>query len=65
MSSRIDTAVHTKAFDDPVAEHWGKAEMFSPARTLTDNTIVYPLSTFSGLMWKSTIPFMNLFCVDE
>ena len=23
MPSRIDTAVHTKAFDYPVAEHWG------------------------------------------
>ena len=31
-------AVHTKAFDYPVAEHWGKAEMFSPARTRTNNT---------------------------
>ena len=23
MPSRIDEAVHTKAFDYPVAEHWG------------------------------------------
>ena len=23
MPSRIETAVHTKAFDYPVAEHWG------------------------------------------
>ena len=39
MSSRIDEAGHTKAFDYPVAEHWGKAEMFSSAGgTRTDNT---------------------------
>ena len=37
MLSRIDTAVHTNAFDYPVAEHWGETEMFSPARTRTDN----------------------------
>ena len=24
MPSRIDEAGHTKAFDDPVAEHWGE-----------------------------------------
>ena len=29
MASRIDEAGHTKAFDYPVVEHWGKAEMFS------------------------------------
>ena len=38
MASRIDEAGHTKAFDYPVAEHWGETEMFSPARTRTDNT---------------------------
>ena len=39
MPSRIDTAGHTKAFDYPVTEHWGKAEMFSYAGgTRTDNT---------------------------
>ena len=26
--SRIDEAGHTKAFDYPVAEHWGEAKMF-------------------------------------
>ena len=26
MPSRIDTAVHTKAFDYPVEEHWGGGE---------------------------------------
>ena len=31
MPSRIDEAGHTKAFGYPVAEHWGKAEMFSSA----------------------------------
>ena len=31
MPSRIDEAGHTKAFDYPVAEHWGEAEMFSSA----------------------------------
>ena len=25
MPSRIDEAVHTKAFDYPVAEHWGES----------------------------------------
>ena len=41
MPSRIDEAGHTKAFDYPVAEHWGKAEMFSSAGgTRTDNTSV-------------------------
>ena len=41
MPSRIDEAGHTKAFDDPVAEHWGKTEMFSSAGgTRTDNTSV-------------------------
>ena len=25
MPSRIDEAGHTKAFDDPVAEHWGES----------------------------------------
>ena len=41
MPSRIDEAGHTKAFDNPVAEHWGKAEMFSSTDgTLTDNTLV-------------------------
>ena len=42
MPSRIDEAGHTKAFDYPVAEHWGggEAEMFSSAGgTLTDNTL--------------------------
>ena len=29
MASRIDEAGHTKAFDYPVVEHWGKAEIFS------------------------------------
>ena len=29
MPSRTDEAGHTKAFDYPVAEHWGVAEMFS------------------------------------
>ena len=39
MPSRTDTAGHTKAFDFPVTEHWGKAEMFSSAGgTPTDNT---------------------------
>ena len=50
MPSRIDTAGHTKAFDYPVAEHWG-AEMFSPARTRTDNT-----SAHSGRATNSSIP---------
>ena len=41
MPSRIDEAGHTKAFDYPVAEHWGEAEMFSSAGgTRTDNTSV-------------------------
>ena len=26
MPSRIDGAGHTKAFDDPVAEHWGESQ---------------------------------------
>ena len=26
MPSRIDEAGHTKAFDDPVAEHWGESQ---------------------------------------
>ena len=30
MPSHIDTAVHTKAFDYPVAGHWGETEMFPP-----------------------------------
>ena len=35
-------AGHTKAFDYPVVEHWGKAEMFSsPGGTRTDNTSVW------------------------
>ena len=37
MPSRTGTAGHTKAFDNPVAEHWGKAEMFSSCGTRTDN----------------------------
>ena len=42
MASRIDEAGHTKAFDYPVVEHWGKAEMFSsPGGTRTDNTSVW------------------------
>ena len=41
MPSRIDEAGHTKTFDYPVVEHWGKAEMFSSAGgTRTDNTSV-------------------------
>ena len=37
-----DEAGHTKAFDYPVVEHWGKAEMFSsPGGTRTDNTSVW------------------------
>ena len=41
MPSRIDEAGHTKAFDFPVAEHWGRAEMFSSAGgTRNDNTSV-------------------------
>ena len=41
MPSRIDEAGHTKAFDYPVAEHWGKAEMFNSAGgTRTDNTSI-------------------------
>ena len=41
MPSRTDTAGHTKAFVYPVAEHWGKAEMFSSAGgTRTNNTSV-------------------------
>ena len=41
MPSHIDKAGHTKAFDYPVAEHWGKAEMFSSAGgTRTNNTSV-------------------------
>ena len=35
MPSRIDTAVHTKTFDYPVAEHWGEAEMSSSASGTT------------------------------
>ena len=31
MTSRIDETGHTKALGYPVAEHWGKAEMFSSA----------------------------------
>ena len=39
MPSRADMAGHTKAFDYPVAEHWGEAEMFSSmGGTRTDNT---------------------------
>ena len=38
MPNRIDEAGHTKAFDYSVAERWGETEMFSPARTRTDNT---------------------------
>ena len=41
MPSRIDEAGHAKAFDYPVAEHWGKSEMFSSAGgTRTYNTSV-------------------------
>ena len=41
MPSRIDEAGHTKAFDYPVAEHWGNPEIFSSAGgTRTDNTSV-------------------------
>ena len=41
IPSRRDEAGHTKAFDYPVAEHWGEAEMFSSAGgTRTDNTSV-------------------------
>ena len=41
MPSRIDEAGHTKAFDYPVTEHWGEAEMFSSAGgTRIDNTSV-------------------------
>ena len=41
MPSRIDEAGHTKAFDYPVAGHWGEADMFSSAGgTRTDNTSV-------------------------
>ena len=29
MPSRIDTAVHTKAFDYPVSEHWGESRNVS------------------------------------
>ena len=39
MPSRTDTAGHTTAFDYPVAEHWGKAEMScSASGTRADNT---------------------------
>ena len=31
MSSRTDTAGHTRAFEYPVTEHWGNAEVFSSA----------------------------------
>ena len=50
ISSRTDTAGHTKAFDYPVVGQWGKVEVFSSASgTRTDNTSVhsptcYPLS---------------------
>ena len=41
MPSRIDEAGHTKAFDFPVAEPGGKAEMFSSTGgTRIDNTSV-------------------------
>ena len=39
MPSRIDETGPTKAFDYPVAEHWGETEMFTSASgTRTDNT---------------------------
>ena len=30
MPTRIDKAVHTKAFDYPVAEHWGENQNVQP-----------------------------------
>ena len=38
MPSRIDEAGHTKAFDYPVAEHWGEArELTVQLRKVTAN----------------------------
>ena len=50
MASRTDTAGHTGPFDNPVTEHWGKAEVFSSAsgtrtgNTSADSRMCYPLS---------------------
>ena len=54
MASRIDEAGHTKAFDYPVVEHWGKAEMFSsPDGTRTDNTSVWSRTRYHPVPPKS------------
>ena len=50
MPCRIDETGHTKAFDFPVAEHWGKAEMFSSAG-----------GTFSLLMFGAFRPIFVYF----
>ena len=38
MPSRIDEAVHTKAFDDPVAEHWGESQRAKELKRKTGYT---------------------------
>ena len=53
MPSRIDTAVHTKVFDYPVAGHWGGGEMFSPARTRTDNTSAHIINDISSCLGEA------------
>ena len=51
MPSRTGTAGHNRAFDNPVTEHWGKAEMFSLCGTRTDN--------ISGQSWTRYLERAN------
>ena len=66
MPSRIDEAGHTKAFDDPVAEHWGERQRAK--RSLVG---LEPTSAHTYVAWSSacrhdmeSVKIKNLFLLE-
>ena len=58
MPSRIDEAGHTKAFDDPVAEHWGESQRakrslvgFEPTTAHTYESEIQRSTTYATPTW--------------
>ena len=58
MPSRIDEAGHTKAFDDPVAEHWGESQRAKRSRWDSNPQLLTPMSPKSNAL-PLTLPQLH------
>ena len=68
MPSRIDEAGHTKAFDDPVAEHWGESQRakrslvgLEPTSAQTYESEIQRSTTYATPTSPACLRFFRLF----